>query len=93
VVRVDEVVDRDQPIALLKIDAEGADTWVLEGCEGLLRVRAVREVWYEQNRPRMDALGISLNVARDYLRSLGYQSFPQTDPDLAVVEWRAVPTQ
>ena len=41
VVRVDEVIRSDEPIALLKLDIEGADTWALMGCERLLKGRLV----------------------------------------------------
>lgn len=91
VVRVDEVLGGSQPIALLKVDAEGGDTWVLRGCERLLRSRVIREVWYEQNKPRMAALGIPPDAAQRYLRSLGYLPTADSDPDLPVVAWRAVP--
>lgn len=90
VVRVDEIVDSDEPIALLKIDTEGADASVLMGCDRLFRARAVREVWYEQNRPRMRALGIPIDAARTYLQSVGYSASPGSDPESEVVEWRAV---
>ncbi|MEO6212383.1 MAG: FkbM family methyltransferase [Vicinamibacterales bacterium] len=91
VVRVDETLATAEPIALLKVDAEGADAWVLEGCDGLLRTGAIREVWYEQNKPRMTALGIPLDAPRTYLRSVGYAASPERGPDGDVVEWRAVP--
>ena len=90
VVRVDEIVEADEPIALLKIDTEGADAHVLMGCDRLLRTRAVREVWYEQNKPRMKALGIPIDAARTYLQSVGYSASPDSDPESEVVEWRAV---
>ena len=32
VVRVDEVISSDDPIALLNVDTEGADMWALVGC-------------------------------------------------------------
>jgi len=90
VVRVDETVDSCAPVALLKVDTEGADAWVLEGCDRLLRARAVREVWYEQNKPRMSALGIPADAAQTYLRSVGYAAAPVSDPGAEVVGWRAV---
>lgn len=90
VVRVDEVVS-DGSIALLKVDIEGADTWALMGCERLLQRRSVREVWYEQNKPRMRQLGIPLGAAQDFLRSVGYFATPHGDPDGEVVEWTAIP--
>jgi hypothetical protein len=73
------------------VDIEGADTWALTGCERLLRRRLVREVWYEQNKPRMRALGIPLDAAQDYLRSVGYEPSPHGDPAEEMVEWSAVP--
>lgn len=90
VVRVDETVDPAEPIALLKVDAEGADAWVLRGCDRLLRARAIREVWYEQNKPRMRALGVSVDAAQAYLQSVGYSVSPGSDPESDVVDWRAV---
>jgi hypothetical protein len=91
VVRVDEIVDRDTPIALLKVDIEGADTWALMGCERLLASKTVQEIWYEQNKPRMAELGIPLSEAQNFLQSLGYQSLAQNDPNDELVEWCAVP--
>jgi hypothetical protein len=64
---------------------------VIEGCERLLRARAVRELWFEQNKPRMRALGIPLDRAADCLRDLGYHATPDDDATGDVVEWRAVP--
>lgn len=92
VVRVDEMLPDGTPIALLKIDVEGADAWALMGCDRLLKARLVREVWFEQNKPRIRALGISENAAQDYLTSVGYTARPLSDPALDVVEWRARPT-
>lgn len=91
VVRVDEHVDGGS-IALLKIDAEGADTWVLEGCERLLQARAIDEIWYEQNAVRMEGLGISMDAAGLFLAKFGYTAVPQGDAGLPVVNWRATPT-
>jgi FkbM family methyltransferase len=91
VVRVEELVRSNGPIALLKVDIEGADTWALIGCERLLKSQIIREVWYEQNKPRMQALGIPLEAAQDFLRSVGYVSTPQGDASGERVEWRAVP--
>jgi FkbM family methyltransferase len=91
VVRVDEVVQGTNPIALLKVDIEGADAWAIMGCERLLRARAIREVWYEQNKPRIRALGISLDAAEDYLKSVGYLPRPESDLSGELVEWSAVP--
>jgi FkbM family methyltransferase len=91
VIRIDELVPSDRPISLMKIDVEGADTWVLQGCEKLLKAKLINEIWYEQNKPRMENLGIPLDTAQDYLRLMGYQPFPLGDPRKDLVEWRAVP--
>jgi FkbM family methyltransferase len=91
VVRVDEVVGSDKPVQALKVDIEGADTWALIGCERLLKANVIRQIWYEQNKPRMRELGISFEAAQDYLRSLGYKSRPLNDPKDDLVEWFATP--
>jgi FkbM family methyltransferase len=93
VVRVDERVTAASPIALLKVDIEGADTWALMGCERLLKNRLVQEIWYEQNKPRIRALGISLDAAQAYLRSVGYVPVARSDPAGELVEWSAVPAE
>lgn len=90
VVRLDDVLTGDDEITLLKIDAEGADSWVLEGCSRLLGARAVREVWFEQNKPRMRALGIADERPVAYLRERGYLAVPD-DAGGDVVSWRAIP--
>ena len=91
VVRIDEVVPA-APIALLKIDIEGADSWALMGCDRLLRAGMVNEVWFEQNKPRMRELGIPLDAAQEYLRSFGFAPRPVSPPTAEVVEWCAVHT-
>lgn len=88
-VRVDEAVGPSAEIALLKIDTQGSDTWVLYGCEALLRQRRVREVWFEQNRPRMRAFGIGETDAVDFLKGVGYHPRPQSRTDGDLVEWSA----
>jgi len=91
VVRIDEVISAGSPIALLKVDIEGADAWALMGADALLRARSVQEVWFEQNKPRSRTLGIPINAAQDYLRSVGYAPMPVGDTTGECVEWSAVP--
>lgn len=93
VVRVDQVVSCDMPIALLKVDIEGADAWALMGAEKLLKTKSVREVWFEQNKPRMQELGIPLNAAQDFLSTMGYSSLPNGPTDGDLVEWTAIPNK
>jgi FkbM family methyltransferase len=90
VVRVDDMIPRDQPISLLKVDTEGADAWALIGCDRLLRAGLVEEIWYEQNKVRSDALGISRTAAQDYLQSVGYRCTPKGSLNSGLVEWIAV---
>ena len=90
VVRVDEVVPAE-PVTLLKIDAEGADTWVLMGCEKLLERKLIASIWFEQNRTRLRHIGIADDEAERFLKSVGYVAVPRTDPSRDVVEWTAAP--
>jgi FkbM family methyltransferase len=91
VVRVDQAAEYPPEIAVLKVDVEGADAWALRGCERLLRERRVRQIWFEQNKPRMRALGIPADEAQRFLRSVGYDPRPRSDPRRELVEWSAVP--
>ena len=91
VLRVDEVVGSADPITLLKMDIEGAEAWALMGCEQLLKSQTIREIWFEQNKPRIRTLGIPLNAAQEYLDSVGYVSRPESDTTGDLVEWSAVP--
>ena len=91
-VRVDSVVMVDEPIALLKVDVEGADAWALMGCERLLQSKLVEEIWFEQNKPRMELLGVQTNAAQEYLESVGYRCTPHNNVNDSMVEWSAVPS-
>lgn len=64
--------DSTEPIAVLKVDVEGADTWVIEGAAGLLREGRIGHIFFEQNRARMAALGIPAARAFEFLRECGY---------------------
>ena len=74
-VRLDEELQALR-IDVLKIDVEGADTWVLYGCEKLLKKRQISRIYFEQNSSRMAALGFAKDDARDFLRSTGYTCMP-----------------
>ncbi len=60
----------------MKIDTEGADTWVLEGAETLLRSGRIRHILYEQYPERMRELGVAPETAAALLRGHGYQVRP-----------------
>jgi FkbM family methyltransferase len=77
VVRLDDiygVIDSPGYIDVLKIDVEGADTWVLLGAEKLLKDKMVRHIFFEENPVRMKALNIRKTEAIEFLRSCGYRT-------------------
>jgi len=76
-------------IDVLKIDVEGADTLVLQGCRKLLRQKRIGKIYYEQNRPRMEAINVEHSMAQNLLRDLGYDPRPLFDYSEEVVEWVA----
>lgn len=86
-VRLDEDL-HDRRIQLLKIDVEGADTWVLFGCEDLLKKRNIQTIYFEQNKERMECLGIAPGEAQKFLNSVGYECHPISKDD---GEWIAYP--
>ena len=88
IARLDEEMP-DTRIDLLKIDVEGADTWVLLGCEGLLTKRMIKLICFEQNQERMAVLGIAAHEAPNFLRRMGYECRPLA-PDEG--EWIAFPS-
>jgi FkbM family methyltransferase len=68
-------------IDVLKIDTEGADTWVLYGCKELLKTKSVRNIFFECNVPRMKLLDISEGEAQEFLEDLGYVVVKQSQTD------------
>ena len=89
--RLDDVIPPDMIISLLKIDTEGADTWVLQGSEKLLRAKQIKEIHYEQNKMRLRQLGILEGEAAEFLSSVGYIAKPIGDSSKDLVDWVAVP--
>jgi FkbM family methyltransferase len=90
VVRLDEMIRDDQPISVLKIDTEGSDTWVLQGCEGLFSKGQVHTIHYESNKVRSRPLGIDDNESRRLLERHGFRVQPMGQPDATIVEYLAV---
>jgi FkbM family methyltransferase len=75
VVSLSEFLNAQDPtsrVDVLKIDTEGADTWVLNGCESLLRTKRVQNIFFENNPTRMAALGIDPDDAVALLKRYGY---------------------
>jgi len=70
-VRLDQELP-DASIDVLKVDVEGADTWVLFGCDALLKKKRIGTLFFEQNRERMELLGIAAGEAQKFLRDLDY---------------------
>jgi FkbM family methyltransferase len=72
---LDEVFARATAAAidLLKIDTEGADTWVLQGALGLLQARRIRHILFEQYPARMAELDIDAGAAQTLLAAHGYR--------------------
>ncbi|MHC5610269.1 MAG: FkbM family methyltransferase [Nostoc sp.] len=60
-------------IDVLKIDTEGADTWVLQGAEQLLRSHRIHHIFFEENTVRMAKLGIEPGEAQKMLKDCGYR--------------------
>jgi len=83
---LDEVFARVERVAidLLKVDTEGADTWVLQGAMRLLRDRRIGHILFEQYPARMAELGIEPGAAQTLLATNGYHC-RQLGPD----EWYA----
>ena len=86
-VRLDQELP-DSSIDVLKIDVEGADTWVLLGCEALLKKKLIGTIFFEQNKDRMALLGIDVGEAKTFLRDLGYTCVSLGGND---GEWMAFP--
>ena len=70
--RLDELIPNVKSIEVLKIDVEGADTWVLYGAERLLKERCVKNIFFEENTERQHQLGIKSEDAKVFLSDLGY---------------------
>ncbi len=89
VVTLDDVLYDTEPnpaVDVLKIDAEGADAWVLEGGGRLLREKRVREVFFEQDERLQDRLGVSGQAPQAILSQFGYKS-----RRIGRFVWRATP--
>ncbi|MEY2481425.1 MAG: hypothetical protein QOI04_2352 [Verrucomicrobiota bacterium] len=88
---LDETIAGDAIVDVLKIDVEGADTWVLQGAKKLLSERRIRQIYFEQNHERMKALGVAQDEAAVFLRSVGYEPSILAGEGSHIVEWQANP--
>lgn len=75
IISLDEMfLKTDYPdIDVLKIDTEGADTWVLQGAKQLLRSHRIHNIFFEENTVRMAKLGIEPGEAQKMLKDCGYK--------------------
>lgn len=89
--RLDDILDSSITVDFMKVDTEGADTWVLMGAEKLLKEKRIKEIHFEQNKPRLRQLNIADDEAVNFLNSAGYNVMPLSDPSKDVVMWKAVP--
>ena len=91
VLPIDDLVATDKIVDVLKIDVEGADTWVLEGATGLLKSKRIRNVFFEQHTERMALLNISPETAPRLLRDAGYQIKTMSRSTDGLAEFWATP--
>lgn len=63
---------QSKDIDVLKIDTEGADTWVIEGALNLLKDNRISHIFFEENKTRMAQLGIKSGIAQKILSECGY---------------------
>ena len=59
-------------IDVLKIDTEGADTWVLYGAKKLLQEKKIDHIFFEHNFVRMKLLNIMDSEAKNFLEKFDY---------------------
>lgn len=86
-VRIDEVVGTE-PIAVMKIDVEGAEPLVLRGCRRILEAQQVACVYYECNQERLAALGFTAEDIHHEFKRAGYVCRAL---DASQTEWVATP--
>lgn len=90
-VTLDGQFDGSETIDLLKIDTEGADFLVLQGAEGLLRAKRVRNIYFEMNIPGLRALGSGPDDVLRFLDAVGYRYACVDAPGRPVSTWYAHP--
>jgi FkbM family methyltransferase len=89
VFRLDKIITDDEAISVLKIDTEGADSWVLQGSEGLLSKSQVQTIYYEYNKQRAKPLGIGDDEARELLERNGYRVEVLSHENETMFEYKA----
>ncbi|MCS4199747.1 hypothetical protein GGP93_001174 [Salinibacter ruber] len=57
----------------MKVDVEGAETWVFQGSEDLLRSQYIQRICFENNRVRVRRLGTGQDEPSEALKKHGYE--------------------
>jgi FkbM family methyltransferase len=91
--RLDNLIPESQLIDVMKVDVEGADTWVIMGAEKLLRKKKIKAIFFEQNKTRLKKLGIREDEAANFLSSVGYEVIPMSSTSGDIVDWMARPQE
>jgi FkbM family methyltransferase len=74
VVSLDDCFENQNTVIdVLKIDTEGADTWVIEGSRHLLKSKKIKHIFFEENLSRMSNLKIDSGITYKILSEHGYQ--------------------
>lgn len=94
VVRLDKSLSAERFVDVMKIDIEGADTWVPMEAESLLSDKRIGQIFYEENTTHMRELGISPGEAGSLLQSFGYRvSRLSGRPGTALCEFESFPVR
>lgn len=89
VVTLDSVCDPQKTINLLKIDVEGAEFWVLQGAVNLLKMRKIKNIFFEENLERQEKLMINPGAAKRLLEGYGYTVVQLNENSSPVSEYHA----
>ncbi len=82
--RMDSVLRRDDRPMTVKTDCEGADSWVIEGAQEVLSSPQLRNVFFEVNTFRQNAMGIPHDASQKILQKLGFRC-----EQISLADWHA----
>jgi FkbM family methyltransferase len=69
---IDETLPRDAQVTVMKIDCQGADSWVIEGARKMFEEKRVKHVFYEVCPPLLQKLNIDPEYLPRLLSGWGY---------------------
>jgi FkbM family methyltransferase len=85
------LAERSEPIALLKLDVEGAEPMVLRGASQLLAARRVAALYFEENQERTRSLADhGTRSAHSLLTEAGYTVAPLNPASSHSTDWIAL---